>query len=82
MPTRAVKADRLVREYRDEVGREVGRLVKLAKNLRVPREKAIEILADVPYKLSIEEAEARLRQLDGVIGDCGILYFQISGILN
>ena len=65
LPTCAVKADRLVREYRDEVGREVGRLVKLAKNLRVPREKAIEILADVPYKLSIEEAEARLRQLGG-----------------
>ncbi len=65
LPTRAVKADRLVREYRDEVGREVGRLVKLAKNLRVPREKAIEILADVPYKLSVEEAEAMLRRLAG-----------------
>ncbi len=65
MPTRAVRADRLVREYRDEVGREVGRLIRLAKKLGVPREKAIEILADVPYRLSVEEAEARLRSLVG-----------------
>lgn len=62
MPT-GVRVDKLVREYRDEVGREVGRLVKLAKQLGVPREKAIEILIDVPYQLSIEEAEAKLREL-------------------
>jgi len=63
LPTRGVPADKLVREYRDEVGREVGRLVRLAKSLGVPREKAISILADVPYRLSPEEAEARLRAL-------------------
>jgi len=62
LPT-GVRVDKLVREYRDEVGREVGRLVKLAKQLGVPREKAIEILIDVPYQLSIEEAEAKLREL-------------------
>jgi len=63
LPARGVPADRLVREYRDEVGREVGRLVRLAKRLGVPRDKAIAILADVPYRLSVEEAEARLREL-------------------
>ena len=63
MPTRAVRADRLVREYRDEVGREVGELVRLAKKLGVPREKAIEVLADVPYKVKPEEARKRLIEL-------------------
>ena len=62
MPTGA-RADRLVRQYRDEVGREVGRLVRLAKRLGVPKEKAIEILAEVPHRLSVEEAERRLREL-------------------
>ena len=52
-----------MREYRDEVGREVGKLLRLAKKLGVPREKAIAILADVPYKLSAREAEAKLKQL-------------------
>ena len=64
MPSRAVRADRLVREYRDERGREIGRLVRLAKKLGVPREKAEDIIGDViVYRLSVEEAEARLREL-------------------
>ena len=64
MPTRAVRADRLVREYRDERGKEIGRLVRLAKKLDVPREKAEDIIGDVIlYRLSVEEAEARLREL-------------------
>ena len=67
LPVREIKADRLVREYRDEVGREVGMLVKLAKSLGLPREKAIEILAGVPHKMSVEEAEAKIRQLSVVM---------------
>ena len=40
MPQRPVRATSWVGEYRDEVGREVGRPVKLAKRLGVLQEKA------------------------------------------
>ena len=64
MPTRGIPADRLVREYRDERGREIGRLVRLARRLGIPREKAEDIIGDViVYRLSVEEAERRLRLL-------------------
>ncbi len=64
MPTHAIRADKLVREYRDERGKEIGWLVRLAENLDVPREKAEDIIGDViMYRLSVKEAEARLRSL-------------------
>ena len=63
MPTRAVRADRLVREYRDEVGRELDRLVRLGRRLGLDDDTVIDVIADVPYRLSVEEAEARLREL-------------------
>ncbi len=63
MPTRAVRADRLVREYRDEVGRELDRLLRLGRKLGLPDEEIIDVIAEAPYKLSFKEAEARLREL-------------------
>ena len=63
MPIRAKRADKLVREYRDEVGRELERLVALAKSLGLPEDLIVDVIADVPYRLSPQEAEERLRAL-------------------
>ena len=60
---RAVRADRLVREYRDEVSRELDRLVRLGRRLGLPDRVVIDVIADIPYRLSAGEAEERLKQL-------------------
>ena len=71
MKRRPVRADRLVREYRDEVGRELGRLLRLAKRLGIPREQAVAVLSRVPYELGPREAEALLKRLAGRRGRRG-----------
>jgi len=58
--------DRLVREYRDERGKELEYLEALARKLKVPEDKAEDvIIAYLAYRLSVGEAEARLRELAG-----------------
>ena len=68
LPIHAKRADKLVREYRDEVGRELERLVALAKSLGLPEDLIVDVIADVPYRLSPKEAEERLRALAGEAG--------------
>ena len=64
MPTRGIPVDRLVREYRDERGKELEYLEALARKLKVPEDKAEDvIIAYLAYRLSVGEAEARLREL-------------------
>jgi len=64
LPTHGIPADRLVREYRDERGEEIGRLVRLARRLGVHGRIVEDIIGDViMYRLTPQEAEVKLRRL-------------------
>ncbi|AEM38391.1 hypothetical protein Pyrfu_0520 [Pyrolobus fumarii 1A] len=57
-------ADKLVRMYRDARGEEIARLERLAKRLGVPPHKARQVILDViAYRLTLEEAEKRLKRV-------------------
>ena len=59
-----IRADRLVRMYRDMRGEEIARLERLAERLGVPPRKARQVILDViAYRLAPEEAERRLKRV-------------------
>jgi len=61
LPTRA---DKLVREYRDERGREVESLERLAARLGVPEDETEEIIVRyLAYELTYEEARRELERV-------------------
>ncbi len=61
MRRRPVRADRLVREYRDWRGMIVEELERLARSLGVPPREAEEVIADfIAYRVSEWEARRRL----------------------
>jgi len=58
-----LRVDKLVREYRDERGREIQMLEILGARLNVKKEKLEEIIMKVmSYKLHVEEAVSEIKK--------------------